>query len=142
LNDEDIYPDMKEPAAIRTGLTDLSIHLVRCQTWKFARVMQGLTPNAVMGVDASDHRILYERRLETIRDFRSKFGLGSTPLLDTFTLDKSSGLEFYVSTTVHLLTDRVELMVHYQFAVAERQGMHIYLLFRFYIVALLLPVPT
>ncbi|OTA98001.1 hypothetical protein M426DRAFT_70591 [Hypoxylon sp. CI-4A] len=115
INDSDIHPGMTEPVIPRHGPTDMSIHLARSEIWRFARVLELVTPSSGM-TEESDHSKVYERKLEAVRDFKKRM------TEEYAILDCSSGAASYVSLTINLLADRIELIAHYQYSLAEKQG--------------------
>lgn len=117
VNDTDIYPDMTEPPIPRSGPTDMSVHLVRCKLWRFGRVLQSLSLATPSTKDGTDWRKTYERKLEVTRKFKKDIAeeFGSS-------LEDYSGAAAFINAITDTLTDRIELIAHYQFSLVEKQG--------------------
>jgi hypothetical protein len=65
INDEDLSPDMVEPPPERTGFTEMTLTLVRCEILKLHRKLMQLSS---AGIDNDGHNVLFQNRLRAIEE--------------------------------------------------------------------------
>ncbi|KAI1763133.1 hypothetical protein GGR53DRAFT_386439 [Hypoxylon sp. FL1150] len=117
VDDADIHPGMTAPAVSRRGPTDVSILLGRCKIWRFGRALKGLSLDTAVIKGEVDGRQIYERKLEITRKFKKD-------MVEEYaaTFHGDAGASAFIWAIIDVLTDRIELMAHYQFSLVEKQG--------------------
>lgn len=112
LNDADIWPEMATPANARTGATEMSVNLERCEIWQLGRMMRA---NAVAEAPGTDIvRLTYDRRLEAIHDFRNRNLLNRQP-----PANGDYRKDAFVRTCIAWCANRFESTANYQYALAK-----------------------
>jgi len=105
VNDTDIRSELPGPVIERTGPTDMTVSIDRCELWRLSRVMRAPVTNAY------GHDTAHNHRLKSIHDYRQSRVMNPLSLASG-----NREIDSYTRMSLIMVTNRFELMANYRYA--------------------------